>query len=552
MVLTLLKNHFNRSKPRMTNINKKNILGLLMLVVLTTLILFIFGYIIFLLTQTFVKLRLSDVYLKTVFFILFIVLTVYETLNIIKQLYQSKDNHIYLKLPVSKEKIFFSKVLYLYLSEVIISFVFLFITAGIYGLIDPDLGIEYYLKLILITFTIPFISLILASILSIPTFYIQSYIKKNRVLLIISLLLIIGVFFFIYIQFINVVLNFINLTSNSSTPVIDPNVIEQLRASTNGLFMSSMFYELLMGNSFLLELLYILLGITVLLIGVYFLLKYFYFQALNKENERIDLVIKKETKVHKPAMAVFLKELKTMTRNPDYAFQAIVLNLLMPIFIYLTINLTYKAGEATVGKEIVPGITLLTLLIFILLTNSFQGVMISREKQAHFITRIAPVNIMKQLFFKMAFGYTLNCLMILITTITITSFGYISLTEGNVLFVISLFFSTAYTFILVASDYKNPQLTSHIGGFEEGINMYKNLFVGLLISIVVGVLFSVTPYIRQLYEFTRVFQLLDIEWLVIMIDANTINIMLYGAVILIITIYLLTSVFYFRKVVKTS
>lgn len=550
MVLTLLKNHFNRSKPRITSVSKKNIAGLIMLVFLTAIILFIFGYIIFLLTQTFAKLRLPDVYLKTVFFILFLVLTIYETLNIIKQLYQTKDNQIYLKLPVSKEKIFFSKIIYLYLSEVVISFLFLFLTAGIYGFVDNDLGIIYYLKLIVITFTIPFISLILASILSIPTFYIQSYIKKNRILLIITLLIIIGAFFFIYIQFINVVLNFINLTSGSSSPIIEPGVIEGLRQSTNSLMLSSFFYNLLMGENFFLNLGLVIVGIAVLFVGVYFLLKFFYFRALNKENERIDLEIKKSVKVHKPITAVFLKELKTMTRNPDYAFQAVVLNLLMPIFIYLTINLTYKAGEATVGKEIVPGITLLTILIFILLTNSFQGVLISREKQAHFITRIAPIKITKQLFAKMGFGYMLNTLMILITTITVTSFSFITVEEGIVIGILSLLFSTAYTLSLVSSDYKNPQLTTHDGGFDEGMNMYKNLFIGLFLAIDVGVIFSVTPFIRKLYEFTRVFEL--IGFVIVEVDINVINYLLYGAVIFIIGSYLLVSGLIFRRVVKES
>ena len=90
--------------------------------------------------------------------------------------------------------------------------------------------------------------------------------------------------------------------------------------------------------------------------------------------------LKKEIKMNQPAVAILKKEFKTMLRNPDYAFQAIVLNLLMPTFIYLTIRLTYRAGEVTVGQEIVPGITLLTMLIFILLTNSFQGMIVSREK----------------------------------------------------------------------------------------------------------------------------------------------------------------------------
>src|SRR5690554_861007 len=191
MVITLIKNHFKRSKPRLNNINTKNILGLILLGLLTVLILGIFGYILLLLTQTFARLRLPDVYLKTVFFILLGVLTIYEVFNIIKQLYQSKDNHIYLKLPIEKEKIFLSKIIYIYLRQLLISFVFLFATAGIYGFVETDITIFYFFRLIIIAIIIPFLSLILASLLSIPVSFIMGYIKKNKFLLIASITIVI-------------------------------------------------------------------------------------------------------------------------------------------------------------------------------------------------------------------------------------------------------------------------------------------------------------------------------------------------------------------------
>jgi len=548
MVITLVKNHFKRSKPRITNVNTKNILGLLMLVILTAVILGIFGYILFLLTQTFSRLRLPDVYLKTVFFILLTVLTVYEIFNIIKQLYQSKDNHIYLKLPVKRETVFLSKIIYLYLRQLIISIVFLFITAGIYGLIETDITIFYYMRLLIIAFIIPLLSLIVASILSVPVSFILGYIKKNRILLITSLILVIGSFFIVYIQFINIVLSFIDLTSSSTSPVIDPLIIEQLRESTNGLKLSNIFYNLLFNQSFFINSLILLAILGVLLIGVYYLLKYFYFKALDKENERIDVEIKKTNKKHKPVVAVFNKEIKTLTRNPDYAFQAVVLNILMPIFIFLTIRLTYRAGEATVGKEIVPGIALLTILIFILLTNSFQGMIISREKEAHFITKIIPIKILHQIFAKISFGYVLNVIMTIITVTLITSVGYITLMEGAVVFVLSIIFLTTYTFRLVTEDYKNPQLTSNEGGFEEGLNMYKILFTGLFLAIIVGVVFSVTPFIRKLFLDQRVFEFFG--FIIIKLDARKINLLLYGSIVIVLLISLFSSIVKLRRVVK--
>lgn len=550
MIWLLVKNHFKRSKPRVTNINAKNILGYILLGILTVSILSIFGYILLLLTQTFSRLRLPEVYLKTVFFILLIVLTVYEIFNIIKQLYQSKDNHIYLKLPIEKEKIFLSKIIYLYLKQLIIAFIFLFITAGIYGLIETDITIFYYFRLLLISVIVPFLSLVIASLLSLPVSYLLGVVRKSKVLLLVSLTIVIGAFFLVYMQFINVVLSFINLTSSSSSPIIDPLVIANLKETVNNLRLSSAFYNILMNETFFINLILIVVLIGVLMVGAFYLLKFFYFKALNKENERIDVEITKSLKVNKPGVAIFKKELKTLTRNPDYAFQAIILNILMPIFIFLTIRLTYKAGEATVGKEIVPGITLLTILVFVLLTNSFQGMILSREKEAHYLTKIIPIKMSRQIFMKILFGYVLNIIMLLVTIILITSLNYITFIEGVVVLILSLVFTTGYTLILVATDYKNPQLTSNVGGFEEGMNMYKNLFVGLFLAIIVGVIFSITPFVRKLFLDQRVFELFN--FLVIKLDATKINYLLYGSTVIILLIYLITSAVIFKKAVKSK
>ena len=293
MVITLVKNQLKRGKPRVNQMHTKNIVGVLLLAILTATILGIFGYILFLLTHSFARLRLPDIYLKTVFFILIVVLTVFEIFNIIKELFQSKDNQIYLKLPITKEQLFMSKMIYLYIRQLIISLVFLAVTAGVYGLVETDITIFYYVRLVVVAFVIPFLSLIISSFLSIPVSAILGFLKKHKTILLLSLIFVIGVFFVVYIQFINVVLSFINLTSLSTSPVIDPLVIEGLRNTTDGLLLSNVFYNLLMNEQFIMNLLIIIAVISVLMVGVYFLLKYYYFKTLNKENERIDIKIKK-------------------------------------------------------------------------------------------------------------------------------------------------------------------------------------------------------------------------------------------------------------------
>ena len=276
MVITLVKNQLKRGKPRVNQMHTKNIVGVVLLAILTATILGIFGYILFLLTHSFARLRLPDIYLKTVFFILIVVLTVFEIFNIIKELFQSKDNQIYLKLPITKEQLFMSKMIYLYIRQLIISLVFLAVTAGVYGLVETDITIFYYVRLVVVAFVIPFLSLIISSFLSIPVSAILGFLKKHKIILLLSLIFVIGVFFVVYIQFINVVLSFINLTSLSTSPVIDPLVIEGLRNATDGLLLTNVFYNLLMNEQFIMNLLIIIAVISVLMVGVYFLLKYYY------------------------------------------------------------------------------------------------------------------------------------------------------------------------------------------------------------------------------------------------------------------------------------
>ena len=188
MVITLVKNQLKRGKPQGKSNAYQKILLVYCLQYLLQQFLVFLAYILFLLTHSFARLRLPDIYLKTVFFILIVVLTVFEIFNIIKELFQSKDNQIYLKLPITKEQLFMSKMIYLYIRQLIISLVFLAVTAGVYGLVETDITIFYYVRLVVVAFVIPFLSLIISSFLSIPVSAILGFLKKHKTILLLSLI----------------------------------------------------------------------------------------------------------------------------------------------------------------------------------------------------------------------------------------------------------------------------------------------------------------------------------------------------------------------------
>ncbi|MCK9234913.1 MAG: hypothetical protein WC225_03490 [Acholeplasmataceae bacterium] len=552
MMLLLLKNHLKRSRPSQLNLTTKNITGITAIFILSVGLLGLMGFVLFQITDSFYRLGLDDVYLKAVFFILLIVLIIYEVVNIIKQLYQNDDNFIYLKLPIKTETVFLSKVIFIYLKQLIVSLLFLSLTAGVYGLVSHQGG-GYFVRLIIIGILLPFIPLALASVLSIPVSKLLRIFKKNRTLLTIGLILVLGVFFIGYITFVELILKFIDITAASNNPLIRPEVLEELRTSVQYMQLSKVFYNMLINANFVafvLNLLIILALLTLLSVGSYFLLKYFYFKTINEQNEKVIITTKHPPKASRPLISIFKKEFKTLSRNPNDAFQAIVMNILMPIFVFFTIKLTSQAGELAVGEEIVPGITILTILIFVLLANGFQGTIISRQKNAYYISKIIPVPMFQQIIFRIGFGYILSILMSTISIIIIVLSGFIGVFQGVFIYVMAIVFLFGYTFNSVASDYKNPQLTANEGGFDEGLNMYNNLLFGLLIAVGLGLINIALPYLLKLFPQMRRFQIMKI--FIVDLTAKRVNILLYVVMFVTIISYALFGFFKLRKAVKTA
>ena len=552
MITILLKNHLKRNRISNFKITAKNFFGFLALLVLSILLLFLFGFVIYSLTDTFYRLDLEDVYLTVVFFILLIVLTLYEIINIIKQLYQNSDNDIYLKLPIKKEELFISKVIFIYLQQLLVTFIFLGVTAGVYGIVS-HVGFIYYLKLFVIALFLPLLPLSLASLLSIPVSYLLRVFKKNRYLLLLGILLVLGAFFFLYISFINIALKFINLTGTSETSNI-LHLIPEIKASIKYLNISGIFYKMLIGNNFFLNFIYILLAIIVLSIGSFYLLKHFYFKTLSSQQERTSFKAKKIVKTKGTYATIFTKEMKMLARNPNLAFQAIIMNILMPVFVILTIKLTDEAGRLAVGEEIVPGITILTILIFILLANGFQGTIVSREKKAYYLSKIIPVKPFKQIFARLSFGLILSALMLTVSTILIVSFKFISTGEAIFVYLMSLVFLIGYTFSAVSRDYKNPQLTSNEGGLDEGVNMFNTLLEGLLVAVFLGIVKIVVPYFVKLFPHMRTWrskkEFKYIGYISISLTDKMVYNILYGIIFITIGIYTLISILRLRKAVK--
>ena len=104
-------------------------------------------------------------------------------------------------LPITFNEIFLSKILVLYVSDLIFSLTYLlpvFVGLGILG----RLGATFYLAALLLMPILPIFPLALASIFSIPLMMLVRFLKKHLVLSVVVLLTIVAIVFVGYMEII--------------------------------------------------------------------------------------------------------------------------------------------------------------------------------------------------------------------------------------------------------------------------------------------------------------------------------------------------------------
>jgi MFS family permease len=491
-VLTLLKLQFKRSSLRVDDFKGKNFLSPFISIVLLLGVFVSFFRTMFIVSAPFYKLELERTYITAVVSLLLIISVVFQTAEILKNFYYDKNYDLLARLPVETYKIQLSKAIYIALKQVILVlfyFGFFIIPFSISAEYTP----WFYVRLLVTTLLMIPIPLILAVLISIPAFFAINILKRHIAIALIGVIAILGVFYALYTKFIQVVMHliqnsggFINadrlaLIKNSTSKLILGNAIYSIISETNlGLFIG--YLGALLGGS------------IVLMVIAYFLLSYFAPKLQSRKDGKQKIFKFKQKPRQNQVVAILKKELKTISRNPDYAFQVIVINALMPFFVIMTVRVTAKLGEELAGILIVPGVALLTTLIFIILSSSFQTNLISSEKEAHYLGRIVPINYRRYLAIRILLPVALNTVMMLIGLGTLLFLKLLTIGQFFLIAGISFFFLLGYSTISIYNDYKDPQYTSGVG---RNLNFLKNVAFGLMLAVLMGAMLSILPFFHS-------------------------------------------------------
>ena len=440
------------------------------------------------------------------------VTTVVAIGNVVKNLYLSGDNELLLRFPVNGKEILLAKSIYCFIHNVVINLLIMIPVCAIYGAVSSAPVGFYFVAIAVMIVAIP-LPYAIANLLAIPVMMLMNLVKNQFLLVLILLIAAICGVFILYMTALSGVLEYMR---DEGEGMFSPEVMSIFRNFADGAY-PFRWYAMLLGGWFSgysakdagLAFLYIFLITAAISVAAYFVTTSTYYKIIliGIETEKVSFQ-KKIPNIRRSVFGTLLhREFFLILRSFNYSFQYLAMAVAAPVMVYYCNDLAATMGKNTVGAAIVPGLTLLVIIIFSAIIVSFASTSISREGSAFYHTKIVPVSYTTQILAKLVLYAAVGTASVVLSTVVVAAaFGteeagrLLTSLDIGCIFIISEMITLALTCLAIASDVKSP--TFNVVGDGEMVSANKNMVLSLVVGIVVAALFGV---------FTMIFSFLPLQ-----------------------------------------
>ncbi len=442
-------------------------------------------------------------YLAAATFISMVVQFVSATQQLVKVLYFDTDNELLIRFPLEGIELFLAKSVFVYINTLIISIVFTLPFYVFYGIFN-DMGGFFYINSVTTAFMISFIPFFLASLISVPFMHLNNIIRNKFGLKLTLIILLIVIGFSLYMMLLRGVLEYYQ--TQEANMLFSEKTLMMLKTVAKGLVPASLFANVLYGEMIWQSILMIALLIAVLGLASMYLGARSYYPVLLKSIEKGREAFHKKTK-NKPKSifgTILYTELIAIFRSFNYSFQYLAMAIAAPVMVFFCNNLAVAVGDSSVGGAIIPGLTILVILIFDTIIVSFASTTISRTGENFYFTKIIPVSYRMQLLIKMVLYMIVaggsNLISCLSTWIIFggEKYGnYIGIIDVLGIFGISFFVIISLTAIAILSDMKSPTFETNSDGdlVQANKNVTGTMVLGIILSVLFGIFAMLFTYI---------------------------------------------------------
>jgi len=427
--------------------------------------------------------------------------TVVSTGTIIKNLYMNGDNELLLRFPVSGQEILVSKWIYCFLHNLVVNVAILLPFYITFGVTTQAAAGDYfaYIAVILFSSLLPFF---VANVIAVPVMKVMNLVK-NQFLLI--LILTIAAVCGIFVLYLSALGNIVDYLMESNKNIFSADVVERYRTFASHAYPFNWYAYLINGKKYLgmsggemaLNFLYIFLVNAVFGVGAFFVTTRAYYRTILYGIETEKTSFKKKIKNHKRNRfhAMLHKEFYLILRSFNYSFQYLAMACAAPFMVFYCNRLAASMGTKSIGASIMPGLTLMIIIIFVTIIVSFASTFISREGNCFYFTKIIPVSYTQQVLTKF-FLYSIVAVISVALCCAVPGGYYTSAKGGNMLSAVDVvamlgiceMVVMALTCLSMWADVKMP--TFNVAGDGELVKANKNVALSMIVGMVVAIAYG--------------------------------------------------------------
>ena len=453
--------------------------------------------------------------LFTIFLAVMFVLNVAScTYNLMRTLYFADDNKVLITFPVTANKLFFSKIFVYFLFElkkslsILVPVILGFLIFEAIGYKGTEITIWSFFWMPIPVVIFVLVQVLLSSILSIPFLYIYRFFRKNPILDLIGIIILIGAGLFLVIRAISLIPEDIDL--DIQWPAFVQSFESFIIAVDKYMYPMNLYsrvftgeFGVVVGTHYGLNWLTFVKALAALgaaaLFGLiaFLLIRPFYFKMMNKtfEFDKNPNLVQKKNIRHKKYVTFANKEFKLSFRDFDISGSYLAIYLIVPILLFFMDKVISAISTSMRGDNIAIAVNLLLTILPLLASNSTIATLYSKEGRTAYITKSNPVNPFVPLTSKLLFNL-LFCIPSIIGCAII--FGNFLSGEEMVNLAVPILFALsvlllqyAHIFFCAAQDLMNPQNEAYAttGSDFNNPNETRATIAAFVISFLIAILF---------------------------------------------------------------
>lgn len=416
-------------------------------------------------------------------------------INVTSTLYFAKDNPVLLTLPVKNSTIFASKIVVCYIYELLKNSTYILPVLLAYGLV-MHLPFTYFLWAIIGVFFLTALIVIICGALSLPAMAITIALKKHKFLEYFVLFLVASALVISVVKIILLIPTDIDLVRDWGKIFWS---IQNFLADFAQIFVIfDLFTQLLTGmafnsyvfNPFTVQNLItfsVCVGIIVIcFVLIYYLSKPLFLKMASTPFEYRKHNIKKfkRNRPHSPLNSVFYQQSKQIFRSANLIYSMLAVAVLTPIAILLQNQIISAMNTRLSGAYMGIAFNILIIMLLMLSSNTAIASIYSREGNATYLNKVAPVSYGVSLSGKLILNGIISIASIIVSTAVIEIYAHLGAVKITFLGLSMIFVYLAHLVWSAELDFMNPQnrIYQTSGKQQKNPNESKATLIAFLVS----------------------------------------------------------------------